>query len=54
MGENVGLVALFETYNLEGTPELSWSQMIAHKIQNLYFHIANLCLSLARGPDRIR
>ena len=48
-GESVGLLALLETYNLAGQPEVSFPLNTIHKAQNLYFHLTNLWLSLSRG-----
>jgi amino acid adenylation domain-containing protein len=48
-GESVGLLALLETYNLAGSPEVSFALKTVHKVQNLYFHLTNLLLSLSWG-----
>jgi len=48
-GESVGLLALLETYNLAGSPVVSFPLKTVHKVQNLYFHLTNLLLSLSHG-----
>ena len=48
-GESVALLAMLETYNLAGSPGVSFPLKMIHKVQNLYFHLANLLLSLSRG-----
>jgi thioesterase domain-containing protein len=48
-GESVALLALVETYNLEGLPEPSFPLKTVHMAQNWYFHLRNLLLSLSQG-----
>src|SRR5205807_670444 len=48
-GESVAVLAMLETYNLEGLPAVSFPLRTIHKAQNLYFHLMNLLLSLSRG-----
>jgi phthiocerol/phenolphthiocerol synthesis type-I polyketide synthase E len=48
-GESVALLAMLETYNLAGSPEMSFPLKTIHKAQNWYFHLNNLLLSLSRG-----
>ncbi len=46
-GESVALLAMIETYNVDGLPESAFTMV--HRAQNVYFHLKNLLLSLSRG-----
>jgi thioesterase domain-containing protein len=49
-GEAIALLAMLETYNLEGLPEVSsFPLRTIYKAQNLYFNLTNLLLSLSQG-----
>jgi len=45
IGESVALLAMFETYNVRSQPPASLALRVAHKVENVYFHVRNLFLS---------
>ncbi len=49
-GEEVALLAMFETYNLQEIPDsLPFYYRWYHKIQNVKYHLENMLLSKAKG-----
>jgi thioesterase domain-containing protein len=51
-GDDVALLALIETYNMQSRPPVSFALRQIHKAQNLYFQLRNLFLSLSVGSSK--
>jgi amino acid adenylation domain-containing protein len=51
-GDEVALLAMIETYNIQSRPPVSFLLKLIHKAQNSYFQLRNLLLSLSKGSSR--
>jgi aspartate racemase len=51
-GDEVALLAMIETYNLQSRPPVSLALKVIHKSQNVYFQLRNLLLSLSHGSSK--